>query len=267
MLHSTKVLCVQHVAGDRDQQVLVGLQELVSDCTAFHPDARPSISQVLGRIRHIQRLFDPKLAATDTLRSSKGEPKRQLGGSDGQDALLGNHAGTCVQVSQEQQQRSGSSSAVNEMHAAGPEWQHRKGPPAPGVTDPAVAAAIAAAVGYAGPANRASGECRADATFNAQGTTVPQQEEAVVRCLGLAAEAIDSSAATGKRKSKSDGGGAGRSSKVQWPDSSGQVGESMLLHSSSMPSVPCTVLPAVQHVSLEANRRISGAGLHHRHVR
>jgi hypothetical protein len=50
-------------AGERDRRVLSALQELVRDCTAFNPDGRPTMKQVLERIRQIQRMFDPRLAA------------------------------------------------------------------------------------------------------------------------------------------------------------------------------------------------------------
>jgi hypothetical protein len=50
-------------AGERDRRVLSALQDLVRDCTAFNPDERPTMKQVLERIRQIQRMFDPRLAA------------------------------------------------------------------------------------------------------------------------------------------------------------------------------------------------------------
>lgn len=56
--------------GDLDCKVLAALQQLVSDCTAYDPEARPNFKTVVERIRKIQRLFEPSSAPQTALPST-----------------------------------------------------------------------------------------------------------------------------------------------------------------------------------------------------
>lgn len=62
--------------------MLGALQELVRDCTAFNPDARPTMKQVLERIRQLQRLYDPK-AAAGALAPTQAAARHTAGSSSG----------------------------------------------------------------------------------------------------------------------------------------------------------------------------------------
>ncbi|KAI8475778.1 MAG: hypothetical protein J3K34DRAFT_480500 [Monoraphidium minutum] len=56
-------LTVPDSAGGADRRALAALQQLVCDCTALDPDARPDFTAILERVRGVQRLYDPPAAA------------------------------------------------------------------------------------------------------------------------------------------------------------------------------------------------------------
>ncbi|WIA15146.1 hypothetical protein OEZ85_001833 [Tetradesmus obliquus] len=80
-------LTVAESACERDRRVLSALQDLVRDCTAFNPDDRPSMKQVLERIRQIQRLFDPRAAAAAAA-GTVSSPSPKIGWSSSVSTLL-----------------------------------------------------------------------------------------------------------------------------------------------------------------------------------
>jgi hypothetical protein len=56
-------LSVSPAAGPLEQRVLGALNELVVSCTARNPQSRPSIRQVLDRVRHVQHMYEEARAS------------------------------------------------------------------------------------------------------------------------------------------------------------------------------------------------------------
>lgn len=63
-------ITVSPSAGDLERDVLAALQELITDCTALRPQARPSANAVLARIRHIHKMVEEIQAAVKSSSSA-----------------------------------------------------------------------------------------------------------------------------------------------------------------------------------------------------
>lgn len=248
--------------------MLAALQDLIKDCTALMPGQRPSVKQVLTRIKHIQRLYDPRAA---TARNSKGGDAGDT--ASGQRSIIAasqqahdcalcpaasisdskEHAGQQqLQLPPSEQGHHISDAAVQlqagQRHLLGLKPPISQGPPAPGVTDPAVAAAIAAA------AHTPAVKLDPCADSNSDHAVVGTQQR-------LPGQLAVTGTVMSYRRSTSESGAAYRGRLSLLHASNG------LAHSSSLPSGQSIVLPDLRHMSTEAERRLSGAGLHYRHVR
>lgn len=247
-------------AGECDRRVLAALQELLRECTAFDPDKRPAMSQVLAKIKYIQRMCDPKVIAAEAARISKTLARTEAPTGAGLDTAVLSAAGIYTDSMQQQQQYH----AVDAAPGAWVPWggHAASGHPqaAPGVTDPAVAAAIDAAAvctTATGPGSPAAESIR-----HAGSLSSSWPEDTIARPLGEGVHLHPAGGANRYRRSRSDKGMV----------LSNRVGSSVppshaLLHSRSLPYGQITILPDVQHKFLEADRRVSGAGLHHRFSR
>jgi hypothetical protein len=136
--------------GDADRRALAELQQLVSDCTAFDPDQRPTFVDILERIRRIHRIYDPTQSpmhpggAAPGVAGAAGAPglerRRTGGGSRGSNGGGGSRQGSRGGGGAAAEGEVGSGPAPASAHLACGDGDSR---PADGAAEGAAAAAAA----------------------------------------------------------------------------------------------------------------------------